>query len=107
MDSFSYNNDKATAQLERIKNKDQALVDEYEQKKEDLMAKYSKPESGLEALIPVDLTKEAVPGEMHPRVEEAIAMAHFRPVLVIRDNKIVPEFVGPDVSVWKDRLMER
>jgi hypothetical protein len=34
-------------------------------------------------------------------------LAHLRPVLTIRDNKIVAEFSGPDMEVWKSRLMEK
>ncbi|GEP50932.1 serine protease [Flavobacterium noncentrifugens] len=41
------------------------------------------------------------------KVEEAIALARLRPVLVIRDNKVVPEFEGPDVEVWKARIMDK
>lgn len=41
------------------------------------------------------------------RIAESIARSRFRPVLVIRDNRVVPEFVGPDSEVWKERILER
>ena len=39
--------------------------------------------------------------------EESIILSHLRPVMLIRDNKIVPEFSGPDSTVWKERLFEK
>lgn len=47
-------------------------------------------------------------GEITPRgqrVKESIIHAQFRPVLMIRDNALTGEFIGPDSAVWRDRLM--
>ncbi|MFO1162167.1 MAG: phospholipase D-like domain-containing protein [Reyranellaceae bacterium] len=41
------------------------------------------------------------------RVQESIAQAQFRPVFVIRDNRLTGDFVGPDSAVWKQRLMDK
>lgn len=47
---------------------------------------------------------EAAPPE---EMELEAVVAQFRPVLIIRDNKVVPEFVGREVEVWKNRIMEK
>lgn len=53
------------------------------------------PPHGLEGLESIDQESIAL---------EAIIKAQFRPVLTIRNNKLVMEFVGPDSDVWKKRL---
>ncbi len=35
---------------------------------------------------------------------ESIVKAQARPVLVIRDNQMVMQFLGPDSEIWKERL---
>lgn len=97
----------AAEQIRHIKAKDPELNKELEEKAE-LNAEYVRRVKGMQA---IEVTTEAVVREGAPRfpveerIEEAIALARLRPVLIIRDNKIVPEFAGPDVIVWKERLM--
>jgi hypothetical protein len=101
---------KAAAQIERIRQKDPDLINEYEEKKNRGMRT---TESATRSITPVEETAVAediavaIPPELLERREEAIVLSHLRPVLIIRDNQVVPEFSGPDVSVWKDRLMEK
>lgn len=46
-------------------------------------------------------------GAKPEKVAEAIALAKERPVMIIRDNQLVPEFSGPDSQIWREVLMER
>ena len=41
------------------------------------------------------------------RLQESIARSQFRPVFVIRDNRLTADFVGPDSAVWRDRLLKQ
>ena len=41
------------------------------------------------------------------RLQELIARSQFRPVFVIRDNRLTGDFVGPDSAVWKERLLKQ
>ena len=41
------------------------------------------------------------------KLQELIARSQFRPVFVIRDNRLTGDFVGPDSAVWKDRLLKQ
>ena len=38
------------------------------------------------------------------RVSETIVRPQARPVMVIRDNKVTTEFLGPDSQIWADRI---
>ncbi len=101
---------KANAQVERIKAKDPDLFKEYEQKRKATQRTIIPTDEGHERVIaeaPHVIVAPDIATISQGRTEEAIALAHLRPVLIIRDNKIVPEFVGPDVQIWKDRLMEK
>lgn len=101
--------------LERVKNKDPKLYEEY-QTKTDSDEHRSIIDEGRKSfrevivgnrfseIIGAHIVEEQI-NIQTARVEEGIAKARLRPVLVIRDNRIVPEFVGPDVEVWKERLM--
>jgi hypothetical protein len=40
------------------------------------------------------------------RMVETIVHPHARPVLVIRDNRATPDFVGPESEVWRTRIMD-
>lgn len=105
-----YNPQKLSAAIERIKNKDKELLRELESKIQAGPAVSMRKlkvgkigEVGYE-LPRVDLRPEIFPRK---RMEESIVLAHLRPVLIIRDNKIVAEFSGPEMSVWKDRLLQQ
>ena len=39
-------------------------------------------------------------------VAETIVKAHARPVLIIRDNRVTTSFVGPDSTVWANRITQ-
>lgn len=117
MESY-YNPQKLSAAIERIKNKDSELLSELESKLQitPRVSRAGSPGISMRKLRTdrmVGLTRELPRIELRPeifpqkRVEESIVLAHLRPVLVIRDNRIVPEFSGPEVSVWKDRLLQR
>lgn len=96
-------------QIQHIKDKDADLNKEFEEKGKPIVEEYLnrfKDRSPTEAFIVEGAVEPpGIPAE--ERMEEAIALARFRPVLIIRDNKIVPEFAGPNVIVWKDRLMSQ
>jgi S1-C subfamily serine protease len=97
-------------QIQHIREKDPELNKEYEEKLRPAIEENLSKFRGATITQPTD---EAVPVEIAARIatpermEEAIVLGNLRPVLIIRDNKIVPEFAGPDVSVWKDRLMSQ
>jgi len=38
------------------------------------------------------------------RVAETIVRPNARPVLVVRDNKVTTEFLGPDSDIWAARI---
>ena len=104
-----FNHSKLSAQIERIKNKDKELLDELESKlhttrRVSLFKADMKMAESVSELPLINLRPETFP---HEKVEESIVLAHLRPVLIIRDNKIVPEFSGPEMSVWKDRLLQK
>jgi S1-C subfamily serine protease len=107
MESY-YKQSKLSAQIERIKSKDIELLNELELKLEPAprvarMSKVKMNEDVTGGIPHINLRPEAFfPPKPMP---ESIVLAHLRPVLIIRDNKIVPEFSGPEVAVWKDRLM--
>lgn len=55
-----------------------------------------------EGLPLVDETGDISPAGQ--RVVETIVRPNARPVLVIRDNKVTTEFLGPDSEVWAERI---
>ncbi|PKB18301.1 phospholipase D-like domain-containing protein [Flavobacterium sp. 5] len=85
--------------IERLKNRDEELLQEFEEKgttKEESFKMFE----GRKSLIAIESNENM---ELRP---ESI-VAHFRPVLLIRDNKIVPEFIGDEVKTWMKRIMEQ
>lgn len=108
MESLENNFSSLSSKIERIKNKDPELKKELETKlkttrKVSLMREGNADEA-IEELPLINLRPDFLSSE---RTEESIVLANLRPVLTIRDNRIVPEFSGPDVIVWRDRLMEK
>jgi PLD-like domain/Trypsin-like peptidase domain len=107
MESISNYND-VSSTIERIKIKDPELFQELESKLKTTqrisLVRDGVVEEAVSEIPLINLRADFIPQE---RVEESIVLAHLRPVLTIRDNKIVPEFSGPDMDVWKDRLMEK
>ncbi len=99
---------KTQALIDRIKIKDADLAKEVESKLKDasLFEKVRSFETMDITLADVRIVQPRVDAERRRR-EESIVLANYRPVLMIRNNRIVPEFSGPNVSVWKDRLMEK
>jgi S1-C subfamily serine protease len=108
MESY-FNKSLLSARIERIKGRDSELLRELEsrlQPPQEVSLRSAKRmvRESVEA-PPVRLRART---SSHPQpVEESIVLAHLRPVLIIRDNKIVPEFSGPEMSVWKDRLLQQ
>lgn len=103
-----FNRHNLSAHIERIKNKDKELLSELESKLESTQ-KISLGRAGaiMESFDEAPLIKLRPDFFPQERMEESIIFAHLRPVLIIRDNKIVPEFCGPEMMVWQDRLMEK
>ena len=101
--------EKIMSQTARIRSKDPDLVAEYEEKKNTGQTEYLKNIIREDAVPAPEAPADGAPlaFAFDERQEEAIALANFRPVLIIRDNQIVPEFAGPDVAIWKERLMEK
>lgn len=76
-----------------------------------LAAAYEKiPSPALEVRMLAESTPEPAPPEQvevsayEKRVAETIVRANARPVLVIHDNKVTTEFIGPDSQVWASRI---
>ncbi|WBV51982.1 phospholipase D-like domain-containing protein [Chryseobacterium gambrini] len=107
MESLS-NDHNVKAQIERIKLKDAELANELESKLRVFpRVSLAKDRVLEEAVDDAPLINHQPSFIEQERVEESIVLAHLRPVLMIRDNRIVPEFSGPDMEVWKSRLMEK
>lgn len=109
MESY-YNKSELSNYIERIKSNDIELTRELESKlqpePQKVLSRISRRklvESNEEPLVDLRTKTSSQP----KRVEESIVLAHLRPVLIIRNNKIVPEFSGPEMSVWKERLLNQ
>ncbi len=93
--------------IHRIMQNDKVLAESFEKNKDAIFRKYShefaKPELPPELAEAVSSDLAEIPDGIP--IQESIVMAHLRPVMMIQDNQLVPRFDGPDVEVWKDRLM--
>ncbi len=96
---------KIAAKLERIESKDPSLFAEFSGKEVKKHFSFIGPFPQVIAVEGPAVDASATL-DMQERQSESIAMAHLRPVLIIRDNKVVGEFSGPDVAIWKERILE-
>jgi hypothetical protein len=96
------------ASADRYKRRDPELHEE-------LKRKFAAPASELiaDARSRVGMTAEAVLVDDHGQatsrgraVTETIVRANARPVLLIRDNKVTTDFLGPDSQVWAKRISD-
>ena len=109
MESY-FNKSELSNYIERIKSRDSELTRELESRLQPepqkvllRSAKRKLARSNEMPLVDLRIQTSSEP----QRMEESIVLAHLRPVLIIRNNKIVPEFSGPEMSVWKERLLKQ
>jgi len=95
--------------LDRFKERDPELYEEAKAKSDLMVQEFVRAAERVERSAFEAPLRSATgePTRQARRILESIAQARFRPVFVIRDNQLTPDFVGPDSAVWKDRLMSR